>query len=126
MKKYTLIFAIVLIISALLLSSATAFANDNDNIDYNGSQIESLPSFVFYIPGDVDGNCTVDINDVTYYQLVLVGKQSETECFLKNAETYTDQVRNIRDVTVIQIYLAGIYKRLPVTPDGYYAQLIRP
>ena len=120
MNKYKLILTAFLLISVLIISSASAFAADVSTGD-NGAIYS-----VYYEPGDVDGNGIVDINDVTVYQLTLIGKLSQTAAFKKNAETYTDQLKNIRDVTSIQMYLAGIYRQLPVTPDGYYAEIFRP
>ena len=76
--------------------------------------------------GDVDGNGEVNINDVTVYQLTLAGKIGVTDAFNLNAETVTDNKFNITDATGIQYYVAGTFRKLPVTPDGYYAEIIRP
>lgn len=76
--------------------------------------------------GDVDGNGTVNINDVTALQNYFVRKIKKPAGFDKNADVNTDNLKNIYDATVIQLYLAGTLKKLPITPDGYYAELIRP
>ncbi len=81
---------------------------------------------VTYLAGDVDGNGTVNINDVTIYQLTLVEKIERTAAFEKNGDTYLDNNKTIRDATTIQIYLSGVYRKIPVTTDGYYAEIIRP
>lgn len=120
MKNNKFIFAVFLLISAFLLSSVSAFAADITTKDNAAS------TTVEYEPGDVDGNGIVDVSDVTVYQLTLIGKLSQTAAFKKNSETYTDQIKNIRDATAIQMYLVGIYRQLPVTPDGYYAEIFRP
>ena len=107
----------------MIISSSSVFAADTNNAE---SMSDNQSSTVYYEPGDVDGNGIVNINDVTVFQLTLIGKLSQTAAFKKNAETYTDQLKNIRDVTAIQMYLARIYRQLPVTPDGYYAEIFRP
>ncbi|MBR1730989.1 MAG: hypothetical protein IJ725_00950 [Ruminococcus sp.] len=89
-------------------------------------ETEPATQEIAYKAGDVNGDGEIDVNDVTTYQLTLAGKLSVTEAFTKNCNTVTDQKRNIIDVTAIQFYLAGTFKRLPVTPDGYYAEIIRP
>ena len=76
--------------------------------------------------GDVDGNGVVDINDVSTFQLTLLGILEPTEAFNRNSNTYTDQKTSIRDVTVIQLYLVGRFRKLPITPDGYYAEILIP
>ena len=123
MNKYKLLYTVILLISAMIISSSSVFAADTNNAE---SMSDNQSSTVYYEPGDVDGNGIVNINDVTVFQLTLIGKLSQTAKKKKNAETYTDQLKNIRDVTAIQMYLARIYRQLPVTPDGYYAEIFRP
>lgn len=76
--------------------------------------------------GDVDGSGAIDINDATAYQLTLAGRQAVTPAFELNGNTVTDGKKNIIDVTGIQCYVANVFKKLPVTLDGYYAEIIRP
>lgn len=76
--------------------------------------------------GDVDGDGDIDVNDATTYQLILAGKEEPTPAFEKNAETVTDGKKNITDVTGIQAYVAKVLIKLPITPDGYYSEIIRP
>ena len=76
--------------------------------------------------GDVDGSGVIDINDATEYQLILAGRASATDAFALNSNTVTDSKRNIIDVTGIQYYVANVFKKLPVTLDGYYSEIIRP
>ena len=79
-----------------------------------------------YKAGDVNFDGEIDINDVTFYQLTLVGKQEVTAAFERNGDTVLDAKKNIKDATCIQYYVAKIFKILPVTTDGYYAPIIRP
>ena len=79
-----------------------------------------------YNPGDVDGDGNIDINDVTALQSVFVGLASKTETFTRNGDTNVDGKINIWDATVIQLKIAGLYRELPVTVDGYYARIIQP
>ena len=120
MNKNKLLFAVISLLLALIFSNISAFAADNKH-----KKTEAYV-YVEYLAGDVDGNLVVDINDVTTYQLTLVGKMDETAAFIKNSSTYTDQMRSIRDVTAIQLYLTGQLRKLPVTPDGYYSEIMRP
>ncbi|MBQ7505415.1 MAG: hypothetical protein IJT79_08920 [Ruminococcus sp.] len=84
------------------------------------------PSAPVKLVGDVDGNGTVDVNDATAYQLTLAGRQEVTAAFELNGNTVTDGKKNIIDVTGIQYYVAKVFKKLPVTLDGYYSEIIRP
>lgn len=79
-----------------------------------------------YKAGDINADGEIDINDVTIYQLTLVGKQEVTPAFERNGDTVLDAKKNIKDATGIQYYVAKIFKILPVTTDGYYAPIIRP
>lgn len=106
------------ILLALIILSLSSFLVFSEEIQPSTS--------VNYLPGDVDGNGIVDITDVTVFQLTLINKLDKTEAFLKNSNTYTDQKTNIRDATVIQLYLVGKFQKIPITPDGYYSEILRP
>ncbi len=151
MNRRFMLSAIALLIAALVCFSAvTVYASEeaggepkvidkeiesvDDYIDNVGSSPvgdETDPETnggeeVTYLAGDVDGNGKVNINDVTIYQLTLVEKIERTAAFEKNGDTYLDAQKTLRDATTIQIYLSGVYKKIPVTTDGYYAEIIRP
>ncbi len=114
-------FIIISIILALIVSSSSVFAMEIDPDTKNQTE-----AYVEYLPGDVDGSGVVDVNDVTVYQLTLAGVYESTDAYAKNANTYTDKTKNIRDVTAIQLYLIGTLRKLPITPDGYYSEILRP
>ena len=123
-KRVTLIAIIsllVLILSPVLSLSASAA----DIVSVQTGETEAS-SGVVYLAGDVDGNGTVNIRDVTILQLTLVGAIEETSAYTLNSNVIKDKVINIRDATVIQMYLVGKYRKLPITPDGYYADVVRP
>ena len=76
--------------------------------------------------GDVNLDGKVNINDVTALQSYFARKIDAPAGLTTHGDTNTDGKVNIYDATVIQLYLAGTFTELPVTPDGYYARLIRP
>ena len=115
MNTFKKLISIILVIIITFISAFAVCAEDVQ---------PSSP--VVYKAGDVDGNGVINIDDVTVYQLTLIHKLPESEAFLKNAETYSDQKISIRDVTVIQLYLVGRFRKLPITTDGYYSQILRP
>lgn len=143
-KKF--LFAVISLVLAFVMSLSvmTVFAVESDDTiipdptdatqditvpttgDEQGDDTPGGTDEVQYKAGDVDGNGVIDINDVTTYQLTLAGKQQVTAAFTKNSETVTDSKRNITDATGIQYYVANVFKKLPVTPDGYYSEIIRP
>ena len=139
-KKFLSAITAVLTAALVSFSSIAVFAADGDdgpavlpgdivkveNEDNGAGDEVVTPPSLQKKAGDVDGNGVVDINDVTVYQLTLAGRTSVTEAFNLNAETVTDNKFNITDATGIQFYVAGAFKKLPVTPDGYYAEIIRP
>lgn len=124
-KKRVNIIAIISLTVLILLPilSLSAYAADNGSAQ---TGVTEPPTGVVYLAGDVDGNGTVNIRDVTIFQLTLVGAIEETSAYRLNSNVIKDKVINIRDATVIQMYLVGKYKKLPITPDGYYADVIRP
>lgn len=119
LKKRVLITVISLLL-AMIISSVPTFATTDESGD---TQPQAT---VNYLAGDVDGNGTVTIRDVTVYQLILVGKMETTEAFLTNYDTLLDYKSNIRDATIIQMYLVGKYTMLPISTDGYYAGVFKP
>ena len=124
MKKNKVLLSVISIFLIIVLSSAYAFAAEISNGESVGAYQTSAN--VEYLAGDVDGNGIVDVNDVTVYQLTLVGKLDETPAFQLNSNTYTDKQKNVRDVTAIQLYLINILRKIPITPDGYYSEILRP
>ncbi len=60
------------------------------------------------IKGDVDLNKTIDINDATLLQLALVDKAELSDAQKSVSEVYHDGKISIRDVTFIQLFLAGM------------------
>ena len=68
-----------------------------------------------YIYGDADGNGTVNINDVTFIQKVLVDAATPGEDYNISSDVNYDLKVTIRDASVIQMYLAGIITKFPVT-----------
>ena len=103
--------------------TGATFSTDESIPDETGS---TEPAELVKLVGDVDGSGVVDINDATAYQLTLAGRQSVTPAFELNGNTVTDGKMNIIDVTGIQYYVAKVFKKLPVTLDGYYSEIIRP
>lgn len=101
---------------------STGDTNQSDNEDNS----EPEPQEVVYKAGDVNGDGEINVIDVTDYQLTLVGKKEITPAFTKNCNTVTDAKTNIIDATAIQYYIARTFIKLPITPDGYYAEIIRP
>ncbi len=70
-------------------------------------------SSVFPHPkGDVNLDGAVDIDDVTELQLGLVHKKTLSETQLSTAQVYYDGKISIRDVTIIQQFLAGLIQKL--------------
>ena len=148
MKNKKMGFAVVSVLLAVMvcLSSVSAFAADDlvvpglkegieigegvvpseGSVPENGVSSENSGTEVTDLPGDVDGNGVVNINDVTIFQLTLVGKIAPTPAYEKNGDTYLDNQKTIRDATTIQMYRAGKLKEIPITTDGYYARIIRP
>lgn len=102
-----------------------ADSSENSASEQNAEESGSK-STATRIWGDVDGSGVVDVNDVTEYQLILVEKHAKTDAFDYNGDANIDGKKNIWDVTTIQYYLAGTFKKLPVTTDGYYGEIIRP
>lgn len=86
----------------------------------------SEPETVTAMSGDINGDKVVNINDATEYQLILAGKKAPTKAITVNGDTCSDGKFNILDVTAIQYYVAKVFVKLPVTADGYYAEIIRP
>lgn len=147
-KKLLLCTASVLMVMLLAMSSLfiVSAADVSGNATAEETKDETRPTFDTYpteqtnptestgptepeivkLVGDVDGNGSIDINDATTYQLTLAGRQEVTPAFELNGNTVTDGKRNIIDVTGIQYCVAGVFKKLPVTLDGYYAEIIRP
>lgn len=108
-------------------TSATAEDQYGETLETSYEQGEIRPEEeIQYKAGDIDGDGDIDINDVTTLQSVFVRLAPRTATVEKNGDTNVDGKINIWDATVIQIYLAGVYKKLPVTTDGYYAEIIRP
>ncbi len=64
--------------------------------------------------GDVNGDNSVNIKDVTLIQKVIAKLVEEPENFLLTADVNCDNTVNIKDATIIQKYIAKIYKELPV------------
>lgn len=155
MKNKKMVFAVASVLLAVMvcLSSVSAFAADDlvvpdpkdgvetdvgvvpgeGSIPENGvsSEVDAQSSEnsgteSTDLAGDVDGNGVVNINDVTIFQLTLVGKIAPTPAYEKNGDTYLDNQKTIRDATTIQMYRAGKLKEIPITTDGYYARIIRP
>ena len=138
-KKLLLCTASVLLVMRLAMSSlfsvSAADVSDNPTAEETGATFSSdqtdstestEPSSPVKLVGDVDGSGAIDINDATAYQLTLAGRQTVTPAFELNGNTVTDGKKNIIDVTGIQCYVAKVFKKLPVTLDGYYAEIIRP
>lgn len=138
-KKLLLCTASILLVMLLAMSSLFMVSAAGDANDPNSNEtVATFPSGdnEFTNPtessapvkkvGDVDGNGTIDVNDVTFYQLTLAGRQAVTPAFELNGNTVTDGKKNIIDVTGIQYYVAKVFKKLPVTLDGYYSEIIRP
>lgn len=67
--------------------------------------------------GDVNGDNSVNIKDVTLIQKVIAKLVEEPENFLLTADVNCDDTVNIKDATIIQKYIAKIYKELPVTGE---------
>ena len=80
---------------------------DNGNGKLDGSW--STPSNV---KGDADGNGTVNINDVTYAQRILLGYYPLTDEKLALLDVNKDGKFTIRDVTLIQMYVAHMIDSL--------------
>ena len=142
-----LLYAVISAVLAVLLSlsSAAAFAVEeapennipvvSDKIDEVIKDIaestgETNPSQqgnpVSNLCGDINNDGIVDVDDVTDYQLIIAGQQAPTDALRRNGNTLLDQKYNISDSTVIQYYLTGVFKMIPVTVDGYYATIIQP
>ena len=68
-----------------------------------------------YQLGDVDMNGIVDINDATAIQYYLVSDIEFSEQQKALADTYGDGKINIRDVTYIQLYKAGLITKFSVS-----------
>ncbi len=132
-KKRTFVIVSLILAMLMLMSSVSVFAESSAvpvetvNIDDQITEITEgeTGEQITYNAGDINGDGAVDINDATDYQLTLVGRKDVTPYFEKNGDTNIDQKKNIYDVTVIQYRVAGIYKKLPVTADGYYAEIIQ-
>ena len=138
-KKFLLCTASVLLVMLLAMSSLfmVSAAGDTNNPNLNETVATfpteetnptetTEPAGPVKKIGDVDGNGTIDVNDATFYQLTLAGRQAVTPAFELNGNTVTDGKKNIIDVTGIQYYVAKVFKKLPVTLDGYYSEIIRP
>ena len=131
-KKFLIAILAVLTAVFLSFSSMAVFAAGDAEIPggvieiTDASEVNTGSSSVQKKAGDVDGNGEVNIDDVTVYQLTLAGRMDVTDAFNLNSETVTDTKRNITDATGIQYYVAGTFRKLPVTLDGYYSEIIRP
>jgi hypothetical protein len=68
-----------------------------------------------YICGDVNGDFTIDVRDVTYIQKVLVAGLSKPDNFSDTADVYLDSVVDIRDATTLQEYIVGKHTSLPIS-----------
>lgn len=130
----SVMLVMLLAVSSLFMVSAAVdtgypTAEEETGATFSTDQTDSSeptePTLVKKV-GDVDGNGEIDINDATAYQLILAGKQAVTPAFELNGNTVTDGKKNIIDVTGIQCYVAKVFKKLPVTLDGYYSEIIRP
>ena len=64
------------------------------------------------VKGDADGNGTVNINDVTYAQRILLGYYPLTDEKLALLDVNKDGKFTIRDVTLIQMYVAHMIDSL--------------
>ena len=64
------------------------------------------------VKGDADGNGTVNINDVTYAQRILLGYYPLTNEKLELLDVNKDGKFTIRDVTLIQMYVAHMIDSL--------------
>ena len=106
-------------------TSETNPVDDNDVTVPQTDPTQPTVSSV-YISGDIDGDGDVDIDDVTTLQSVFLGLVPKGEVVTRNGDTNVDGKINIWDATVIQLKIAGIFKKLPVTTDGYYAEIIQP
>ena len=108
--------------------AATDFPDSTNDTYQSDNEDNSQPvsQEVVYKAGDVNGDGEINVNDVTDYQLTLVGRKEVTPAFTKNCNTVTDAKTNIIDATAIQYCIAGTFRKLPITPDGYYAEIIRP
>ncbi|MCR5652870.1 MAG: hypothetical protein K6F88_03625 [Ruminococcus sp.] len=62
--------------------------------------------------GDIDLNGIVNISDASELQLALVGRVALTDEQKLLAQTYRDDKISIRDVTMIQLFLAGLVENL--------------
>lgn len=76
----------------------------------------------FFVPGDVDGNKSVDITDVTDIQLHLAELYSISEKGLLSADFNGDGDVDIKDVTDVQLYLANLDYTCVVYPDDGYLE----
>ncbi len=81
-------------------------------------------SEIFY--GDANGDGIINIRDVSYIQKVLAEDETENNEFSYVADVCQDMNINIMDVTTLQKYLADIYTQLPVDPEGWNNQIIKP
>ncbi len=81
---------------------------------YTGSYAQTyceengIENAVGHMLGDVDGNESVDINDVTYLQIGLVGRITLTPDEKIKADVNFDDNTTIRDATLIQMFIARI------------------
>ena len=117
-NKKNMLLAIVLVL-VLIITPVSAFAAKTEAS--NTGETSAV-----YLPGDVDGDGVVNVNDVTVFQLTLVRIYQQTEVFTLNADVFTDRKITLRDATTIQMFLVGMYRKLPVSPDGYYSDVVRP
>ena len=103
------------------LTANRTFVNDKGNVEItvdgdvpliSKSAVKtdgfSVGAAVTPVKGDVNLDQTVDINDVTLLQLALVEKAELTDAQKSLSEVYHDGKISIRDVTFIQMFLAGM------------------
>lgn len=125
MNKKILI-TIIAVMMAVLMSAASCLVVSAVEEPTNDETVDVIDVPKPTVYGDVNDDEAVNINDVTEYQLVLVGAKDATEAFERNGDANVDGKKNIWDVTTIQYFIAGNFKKLPVTTDGYYGEIIRP
>lgn len=67
--------------------------------------------------GDTNNDGFVNICDATLIQKVVNGAEMKDEYNFYAFDVYQDEKIDVRDVTVLQKYLAGIYTQLPVSAE---------
>lgn len=110
MKKRFKKFAALVCAAAISVSAISCFSVSAASVNY----------------GDVNADGVVDIRDVSVIQKVLADLADAPDNFSKTANVLSDSTVDIRDVTTLQTYIVGKYTSIPISPDGWYNQIIKP